>query len=282
MRLAGKRSPIWRRPPTPSGVLEKDGFKVNTVARFLLDEKMQAAAKGGRVVVDETSMLGHKDAVRLFKLARKIDLKLIFVGDPMQHGSVSRGALMRVLKDYGGIQPFRLTEIMRQEDPTTGRRQSCSPRAKRWRASTPSTAWAGSGRSARRGPLPADRGRLPASPGRQEDRPGRHPDARRSRPHHAGDPLELRQAGKLGAEERAFTRLVAVDVQRGRTRAGDHLPAGRRDPVPPERQGLHERRPADRHRSGDGAAGRGRRSSRSTGRRRSAWPRATASVSPAR
>ena len=45
-------------------VLEKDGFKVDTVAHFLLDEKMQAAARGGRVVVDETSMLGHKDAVQ--------------------------------------------------------------------------------------------------------------------------------------------------------------------------------------------------------------------------
>ena len=28
-----------------SGVLAKDGFKANTVARFLLDEKMQAAAR---------------------------------------------------------------------------------------------------------------------------------------------------------------------------------------------------------------------------------------------
>ena len=51
-------------------------------------------------------MLGHKDAVKLFKLAGKADLKLIFVGDPMQHGAVARGALMRILKDYGGIKPF--------------------------------------------------------------------------------------------------------------------------------------------------------------------------------
>ena len=55
--------------------------------------KMQAAAAGGRVVVDETSMLGHKDAVKLFQSAKRLDLKLIFVGDPMQHGSGrSRGA----------------------------------------------------------------------------------------------------------------------------------------------------------------------------------------------
>ena len=48
---------------------------------------------------------------------KRLDLKLIFVGDPMQHGAVARGALMRILKEYGGIKPFRLTEIMRQENP---------------------------------------------------------------------------------------------------------------------------------------------------------------------
>jgi conjugative relaxase-like TrwC/TraI family protein len=99
------------------GVLEKDGFKVKTVAHFLLDEKMQKAAAGSRVVVDETSLLGHKDAVKLLRLTEKNNMKLIFVGDPMQHGSVPRGAFMRVLKDYGYIKPFRLTEILRQETP---------------------------------------------------------------------------------------------------------------------------------------------------------------------
>jgi conjugative relaxase-like TrwC/TraI family protein len=117
MRLAG-RPVTWLATTGPAvGVLEKDGFEANTVARFLLDEKMQAAARGGRVVVDETSMLGHKEAVKLFKLAEKLDLKLTFVGDPMQHGAVARGALMRILKEYGGIKPFRLTEILRQENP---------------------------------------------------------------------------------------------------------------------------------------------------------------------
>jgi conjugative relaxase-like TrwC/TraI family protein len=97
--------------------LAKGGSQVNTVARFLVDQKMQNLAEHGRVVVDETSLLGHKDAVKLFKIAEEKDLKLVFVGDPMQHGAVARGALMHVLKAYGGIKPFRLTEIMRQEKP---------------------------------------------------------------------------------------------------------------------------------------------------------------------
>ena len=61
-------------------------------------------------------MLGHKDAVKLFQIAEKQNIKLIFVGDSMQHGSVPRGSFLRVLKDHAGIQSHRLTQIMRQED----------------------------------------------------------------------------------------------------------------------------------------------------------------------
>jgi conjugative relaxase-like TrwC/TraI family protein len=117
MDRAGQ-SVTWLGTTAPAvGVLEKDGFKADTVARFLLDSRMQAAARHGHVVVDETSLLGHKDAVKLFKLAETLDLKLTFLGDPMQHGAVARGALMRILKDYGGIQPFKLYDILRQENP---------------------------------------------------------------------------------------------------------------------------------------------------------------------
>ena len=97
-------------------VLARDGFEMATVAYFLRSEKAQAAAAGGRLVIDEASMLGHKDAVSLFRAAEKHHIKLIFVGDAMQHGSVPRGSLLHVLKDYAGVQPHRLTQIMRQED----------------------------------------------------------------------------------------------------------------------------------------------------------------------
>ncbi len=116
MRMAGETATYLATTAKAVKVLAKDGFEVNTVARFLVDEKMQEAARGGRVVVDEASMLGHKEAVKLFKLAEKLNLKLIFVGDPAQHGSVARGAFMRILEEYAGIQSFRLTRIMRQKD----------------------------------------------------------------------------------------------------------------------------------------------------------------------
>ena len=116
MRMAGESVTYLATTAQAVKVLEKDQFEVSTVARFLVDEKAQAAARGGRVVIDESSMLGHKDAVKLFKIAEENKLKLIFVGDPMQHGSVPRGALMRLLEEHAGINPFRLTKIMRQKD----------------------------------------------------------------------------------------------------------------------------------------------------------------------
>jgi ATP-dependent exoDNAse (exonuclease V) alpha subunit len=116
VRLAGETATYLATTAKAAKELEKEGFEVNTVARFLLDPKLQAAAQNGRAVIDESSMLGHKEAVKLFKLAEQLNLKLIFVGDPMQHGSVPRGALMRVLEEHALIRPFRLTRIMRQQD----------------------------------------------------------------------------------------------------------------------------------------------------------------------
>jgi conjugative relaxase-like TrwC/TraI family protein len=115
VRQAGQSVTYLATTAKAAGVLQGDGFDAHTLAHFLLDERMQGRAKGGRVVVDEVSMMGHKDAYRLVTLAAKLDLKLVLVGDPMQHGSVGRGAVMRLLKDYGGIRPFRLSEIIRQK-----------------------------------------------------------------------------------------------------------------------------------------------------------------------
>ena len=194
-------------------VLKEDGFACHTVARFLRDEKMQAAAAGGRLVIDEASMLGHKDAVTLFQIAEKRNLKLLLVGDEMQHGSVARGALLRVLKEYAGIQPHRLSQIMRQSDLEYRRAaqllsegktldgfqvidgkgwvQEIADDAERYRAMAADyvqTVAAGTSCLVI-SPTHAEAGLITA-----EIR------------------TQLRDSGKLGVEERAFTRLVAVNA----------------------------------------------------------------------
>ena len=119
MKLKGQAATYLGTTAKAAEVLQGDGFEANTVARFLVDQDMQreAVAGGGTVVCDEASMLGHKDAHKLFRLADQLNLRLTFVGDPLQHGAVPRGAFLHVLKAYGHIKPFKVTKIIRQENP---------------------------------------------------------------------------------------------------------------------------------------------------------------------
>ncbi len=111
------RSVIFLASTTDAAsVLERDGFTVNTVARFLLDERMQKEATDSYVFIDETSLLGHKDAVRLCQIARDRNLRLTFIGDRAQHSAVPRGAILRLLTDFAGVRPFTLEEIKRQQN----------------------------------------------------------------------------------------------------------------------------------------------------------------------
>ena len=76
---------------------------------------------------------------------------------------------MRVLKEYGGIKPFRLTEIMRQEnaDYRAAARLLSEGRTLEGFDAIDRLGWVKEMASRRR-PLPAHRGRLPAGAGRQE------------------------------------------------------------------------------------------------------------------
>ncbi|KAJ3077635.1 hypothetical protein HK102_005073 [Quaeritorhiza haematococci] len=230
MRLAGKPVTYLATSTDAVDVLKRDGFEVNTVARFLLDDKMQKAAAGGHVVVDEASMLGHKDAGRFFDLADKLNLKVVLVGDPMQHGSVPRGALMRILKEYAGIQPFFLTEIMRQENA------DYRAAAKMFSEGNTLGGFVGLERLewVKEVASPADRyGQIAAEYLKAlEDKksvlvvsPTHSEAAKITR--EIRD--VLREAGRLGSEERGFTRLVPVnasEAERGQAstyRMGDVL-----------------------------------------------------------
>jgi conjugative relaxase-like TrwC/TraI family protein len=213
MKLAGEKVTYLGTTATSVKVLQKDGIEAETLARFLVDEKMQAAAAGGRVVIDETSMAGHLDAYKLFRLADALDLSLVFLGDSAQHPSVTRGALMRILREYGSIEPFRLTNIKRQidndylaavKDFAEGRPVDGFDRmqAKGWVTELDH---------------PEDRSRhiaadymqaladkkavLVVSPTHKEG--GQITQAIRE---------ELKAAGKLGEEDQQFVRLVAVDA----------------------------------------------------------------------
>ena len=97
------------------GVLRDEGFAAaDTLARFLIDEKMQAAAQGGVIWLDESGLVGCRTMAALFEVADRIDARIVLAGDKNQLGSVERGAPLRVLEEMAGLKAAEVTDIRRQ------------------------------------------------------------------------------------------------------------------------------------------------------------------------
>lgn len=96
-------------------VLRSEGFaNATTVAELLVNEKLQNEAKGEVLWIDEAGLLGTRQLKQLFDIASRIDARVILSGDWRQHGSVERGAAMRLLEQEGGLRPAVVSDIKRQ------------------------------------------------------------------------------------------------------------------------------------------------------------------------
>lgn len=94
---------------------EKEGFTgADTVARLLKDERMQRTMQGQVLWIDEAGLLGTKDMRDVFDLAERLNARVVLSGDRRQHGSVARGAALRLLEEEAGLVPANIREIQRQ------------------------------------------------------------------------------------------------------------------------------------------------------------------------
>lgn len=98
------------------GVLKGvEGFSnADTVARLLIDERMQAELEGQVIWIDEAGLQGTKTMREVFDLADKKNARVVLSGDRRQHGSVTRGAALRLLEEQAGLVPAELRDIRRQ------------------------------------------------------------------------------------------------------------------------------------------------------------------------
>jgi conjugative relaxase-like TrwC/TraI family protein len=98
------------------GVLRGDGFAdAETVARLLADEKLQAEVHGGIIWIDEAGLVGTKTLRQVFDLAGREHARVLLSGDRRQHGSVERGAALRLLEEEAGLKSAELKKIQRQK-----------------------------------------------------------------------------------------------------------------------------------------------------------------------
>jgi conjugative relaxase-like TrwC/TraI family protein len=111
----GKRVFTFAPSADASSMLRQDGFRdADTVARLLVDEKLQAQIAGNVVLIDEAGLLGTKSMARVFDLADKHNARVILSGDRGQHSPVDRGAALRLLETEAGLIPASIKDIQRQ------------------------------------------------------------------------------------------------------------------------------------------------------------------------
>lgn len=98
------------------GTLREAGFgNADTVAMLLRDERKQREIEGQLVWIDEAGLLGTKTLAEVFDLAERRNCRLLLSGDRYQHGSVERGAALRLLEEEAGLAPAEVKEIQRQK-----------------------------------------------------------------------------------------------------------------------------------------------------------------------
>jgi len=128
--IAGIDKPVVVLAPSADasrGVLRRDGFtEADTVMKFLTDEKFQQKAKNGVIWVDEAGLLGMRQLRQIFDAADQLNARVVLQGDKKQHGSVERGATLRVLEEFAGLPVAELTDIRRQRGEYKSAIQSLS------------------------------------------------------------------------------------------------------------------------------------------------------------
>lgn len=98
-------------------VLRNEGFKnAETLARLLIDPELQRAVKNQVILIDEVSLVSSRQMAQVFDIAEHANARVIMLGDRQQHGSVERGAVLRLLETEAGIKPAEVLEIQRQKD----------------------------------------------------------------------------------------------------------------------------------------------------------------------
>lgn len=98
------------------GVLRREGFgNAETLARLLVDTKLQEETRGQVLWVDEAGLVSSNSMRRLFDLADRNGCRVILSGDRKQHGSVERGAVLRILETQAGLVAAEVKEIQRQK-----------------------------------------------------------------------------------------------------------------------------------------------------------------------
>jgi conjugative relaxase-like TrwC/TraI family protein len=99
------------------GTLRQEGFSnAETVAHLLQNQSLHPRLRGQVLWIDEAGLLSVRQMHGIFRLAQREDCRVILSGDTRQHTGVERGDALRLLEKYAELKPAELTEIRRQKN----------------------------------------------------------------------------------------------------------------------------------------------------------------------
>ena len=103
-------------------VFKSAGIESSTVASFLnKHEKGYLELDGDydlKIIVDEASMLGTKDANKLVNIAKETGAQLVLIGDEKQFKAINAGDPFVLLKNHADMKTVDMNEVLRQKDRT--------------------------------------------------------------------------------------------------------------------------------------------------------------------
>ncbi len=116
-----KKSGLRIQPVAPTShatkevLREESGYEhAQTVARLLIDEDLQRSIRGQVLWVDEAGLMGIGAMRKLIELASRSGARVMLTGDTAQHHAVQRGDALKILETEAHIKPAEVRAIRRQ------------------------------------------------------------------------------------------------------------------------------------------------------------------------
>lgn len=113
---------LENRAKESAEMFENAGIPSKTLSKFLgeaskMSKETKAQFAGKKLIVDEASMLGTRDAQKLVNFIRESGAQLILMGDTKQFDAISAGSPFKLLQN-NGMDTIRMDQVVRQKDST--------------------------------------------------------------------------------------------------------------------------------------------------------------------
>lgn len=96
-------------------VLRQKGFEADTVQALLHSKELQNKLQNNVLLVDEAGQLGLEDTLKILKLGKEKNARILMSGDTRQHSAIPAGNAMRLLQDKAQLRTATVQKIVRQK-----------------------------------------------------------------------------------------------------------------------------------------------------------------------